>query len=1092
MLKIVRLALNRPYTFIVLALLILIAGPLAALRTPTDIFPDIRIPVISVVWNYANLSPDDMSGRIVTYYERTLGTTVNDVAHIESQSFRGYGIVKIFFQPDVDIRTATAQVTSVSQTVLKQMPPGTTPPQILNYNASTVPVLQLALTSNKLNEQQLDDYAANFIRPQLLSVPGVAIPTPYGGKVREVQIDLDPQALQAKKLSPQDVADALAQQNQIIPAGTQKIGRFEYNITLNNSPRSIASINDLPIKTVNGAVIYMRDVAHVRDGNPPQTNIVRVDGHRAVLMSILKNGSASTLDIVSGVKAKLPLIEQSLPPSLKLVPLSDQSVFVKAAVSGVAREGIIAAALTSAMILLFLGSWRSTLIIAASIPLAVLAAIAGLAACGETLNVMTLGGLALAVGILVDDATVTIENINWHLEQGKDVRSAILDGAAQIVMPALVSLLCICIVFVPMLLLDGIARFLFVPMAEAVIFAMIASFILSRTFVPMMAGYLLKPHASQGHASGELAALMAPHGAHDHVVRSRNPLVRFQRGFEARFERVRAGYRAVLGLALMHRKRFIVGFLVIVMASFALVPFLGRNFFPNIDSGEIEIHVRAPIGTRVEDTADLFDHIEDTVREAIPADQLTSIIDNIGLPNSGINLTYNNSGTIGPQDGDIMISLAKDHAPTAQYVKALRTQLPRLFPGTTFSFLPADIVSQILNFGAPAPIDVQVSGPNMRANQQYANELLHRVSKIPGIADPRIQQASTYPQFSVAVDRSRADELGITEQDVTNSVVATLSGTSQVSPTFWLNPKNGVSYPIVAQTPQYRMSTLSDLQNLPVTDKSGASQILGGIATITRGVSDAVISHYNIEPLFDIYATTQGADLGSVSSQIQKAIHATAKDVPKGSTVTMRGQVQTMNTAFTGLLLGLAGAVLLIYLLIVVNFHSWADAFVIVCALPAALAGIVWMLFTTHTPLSVPALTGAILCMGVATANAILVVSFARERLAVTGDAMRAALEAGFTRFRPVLMTALAMIIGMAPMALGLGDGGEQNAPLGRAVIGGLICATCATLLFVPVVFSLVHRRDGRGGQDDADGQATPSDSHHPDQLALEEESHVY
>ncbi|WP_028208345.1 efflux RND transporter permease subunit [Paraburkholderia nodosa] len=1090
MLKIVRLALNRPYTFIVLALLILIAGPLAALRTPTDIFPDIRIPVISVVWNYAGLQPDDMAGRIVSYYERTLGTTVNDVAHIESQSFRGYGVVKIFFQPTVDIRTATAQVTSVSQTVLKQMPPGTTPPQILNYNASTVPVLQLALTSNTLDEQKLADYATNFIRPQLLSVAGVAIPTPYGGKVREVQIDLDPQALQAKKLSAQDVATALAQQNQIIPAGTQKIGRYEYNVRLNNSPLTIDQLNALPIKTADGTVIYMRDVAHVRDGYPPQSNIVRVDGHRAVLMSIMKNGSASTLDIIACVKAKLPLIEQSLPPGLKLVALSDQSVFVKGAVSGVAREGVIAAALTSAMILLFLGSWRSTLIIAASIPLAVLAAIAGLAACGETLNVMTLGGLALAVGILVDDATVTIENINWHLEQGKDVRSAILDGAAQIVMPALVSLLCICIVFVPMLLLDGIARFLFVPMAEAVIFAMIASFVLSRTFVPMMARYLLKPHASQGHASGELAAVMAPHGAHDHAPRTRNPLVLFQRAFERRFERLRAGYRVVLGLALTNRRRFVVGFLAIVALSFALTPFLGRNFFPDIDSGEIALHVRAPIGTRVEETADLFDHIEDTVREAIPPDQLTSVIDNIGLPNSGINLTYNNSGTIGPQDGDILISLAKSHAPTAQYVRELRTELPRRFPGTTFSFLPADIVSQILNFGSPAPIDVQVSGPNQAANKVYANELLHRIARIPGIADPRIQQASTYPQLTVAVDRTRADELGITEQDVTNSVVASLSGTSQVSPTYWLNPKNGVSYPIVAQTPQYRMTTLSDLQNLPVTGKSGGSQILGGIATITRGVSDAVVSHYNIEPLYDIYATTQGLDLGAVSAQIDKVIHATAKDLPKGSTVTMRGQVQTMNSAFTGLLLGLAGAVGLIYLLIVVNFHSWSDAFVIVSALPAALAGIVWMLFTTHTPLSVPALTGAILCMGVATANSILVVSFARERLAITGDALRAALEAGFTRFRPVLMTALAMIIGMAPMAFGMGDGGEQNAPLGRAVIGGLLCATCATLLFVPVVFSLVHKgQSGESGRNDD----SKHDESSTDQPALESgEAHVY
>nr|WP_175799579.1 efflux RND transporter permease subunit [Burkholderia anthina] len=1061
MLKIVRLALTRPYTFIVLALLILLIGPLAALRTPTDIFPDIRIPVISVIWNYSGLQPDDMSGRIVTYYERTLGTTVNDIQHIESQSFRGYGIVKIFFQPTVDIRTATAQVTSISQTVLKQMPPGVTPPQILNYNASTVPVLQIALTSDTLDEQKLEDYAENFIRPQLLSVPGVAIPTPYGGKTREVQIDLDPQALQARKLSAQDVANALAQQNQIIPAGTQKIGRFEYNIKLNNSPTAIDALNALPIKSVDGTLIYMRDVAHVRDGYPPQPNIVRVDGHRAVLMSILKNGSASTLAIISGVKSKLPLIEQTLPPGLKLVTMGDQSTFVTGAVSGVAREGIIAAALTSAMILLFLGSWRSTLIIAASIPLAVLAAIAGLAALGETLNVMTLGGLALAVGILVDDATVTIENINWHLEQGKEVRHAIMDGAAQIVMPAFVSLLCICIVFVPMLQLDGIARFLFVPMAEAVIFAMIASFILSRTFVPMMAQYLLKPHASGGHASGELAAVMATtHGAHAHQPPSHNPLVRLQRGFERRFERIRARYRIVLGLALTHRKRFIAGFLVAVAASFLLVPWLGRNFFPDIDAGQITIHVRTPVGTRIEDTADEFDHIENAVRGVIPPKQLANIVDNIGLPHSGINLTYNNSGTIGPEDGDIMVSLGADHAPTASYVRRLREVLPRAFPGTTFSFLPADIVSQILNFGSPAPIDIQIAGPDQAANHRYATELLRQVRLVAGVADARIQQATTYPQFTINVDRSRADELGITEHDVTNSVVASLSGTGQVSPTFWLNPNNGVSYPIVAQTPQYRMTSLSDLKNLPVTGANGNSQVLGAIATIQRGVGDAIVSHYNIKPLFDIYATTQGQDLGAVASRIDAIVHATAHDVPKGSVVTVRGQVQTMNSAFSELLLGLLGAVALIYLLIVVNFHSWSDAFVIVTALPAALAGIVWMLFTTHTPLSVPALTGAILCMGVATANSILVVSFARDRLAATGDALVAAMEAGFTRFRPVLMTALAMIIGMAPMALGLGDGGEQNAPLGRAVIGGLLCATFATLLFVPVVFSLVHRRD--------------------------------
>ncbi|MGF6902336.1 efflux RND transporter permease subunit [Paraburkholderia sp. GAS348] len=1067
MLKLVRLALVRPYTFIVLAILILIAGPLSALKTPTDIFPDIRIPVIAVVWSYTGLPPDDMAGRIVTYYERQLGTTVNDVEHIESQSFDGYGVVKIFFQPTVDIRTATAQVTSLSQTVLKQMPPGTTPPLILNYNASTVAVLQLALTSDTLDEQKLADYATNFIRPQLLSVPGVAIPTPYGGKTREVQIDLDPQALQSKGLSAQDVANALAQQNQIIPAGTQKIGPFEYDIKLNDSPLSIDELNSLPIKSVNGTTIYIRDVGHVRDGNPPQTNVVRLDGHRAVLINVMKNGSASTLDIIAGVKAKLPRIQATLPPDLRIVTMGDQSTFVKGAISGVAREGIIAAALTSLMILLFLGSWRSTVIIASSIPLAVLAAIAELSAIGETLNVMTLGGLALAVGILVDDATVTIENINWHLEQGKDVRTAILDGGAQIVTPALVSLLCICIVFVPMFSLSGISRFLFVPMAESVIFAMVSSFVLSRTFVPMMAQYLLRPHVSGGHASSELAAEMAPHGGHPGAAHSHNPLVRFQRGFEARFERVRSVYHIALGLALAHPKRLVAGFFVAVAATLLLVPWLGRNFFPDIDAGEILIHVRAPLGTRVEDTAALFDRVEHAVRATIPPRQLASIVDNIGLPVSGINLTYDNTGTTGAQDGDIMISLNEGHAPTAEYVRRLRETLPRAFPGTTFAFLPADIVSQILNFGAPAPIDVQVSGVDQKGDVRYAQALLRRMRYVPGLADARLQQASTVPSFTINVDRTRADEVGITEKDVTNSVVAVLSGTSQVQPTYWLDHRNGVSYAIVAQTPQYQMTSLSDLENLQVTGPNGAPQLLGGIATIDRGIEPNVVSHYNIEPDLDIFATPQGRDLGAVASDIRKIIHATAKDLPKGSIVTVRGQVPTMNTAFTGLLLGLAGAIVLIYLLIVVNFHSWSDALVIVSALPAALAGIVWMLFTTHTPLSVPALTGAILCMGVATANSILVVSFARERLAATGDALVAALEAGFTRFRPVLMTALAMIIGMGPMALGLGDGGQQNAPLGRAVIGGLICATFATLVFVPVIFSLVHSR----------GAATPSAS---------------
>ncbi|HEX4196304.1 MAG TPA: efflux RND transporter permease subunit [Caulobacteraceae bacterium] len=1056
MVAIVRLALRRPYTVFVLALLIVLIGPLAAVRTPTDIFPDIRIPVIAVVWTYRGLPPDDMSGRVIYYYERQLSSSVNDIEHIESQSLPGIGVVKIFFQPGVDIRTATAQVTSLSQTVLKQMPPGITPPLILNYNASTVPILQLALSSPRMSEQQLFDTGQNFIRPSLASVAGSSVPSPYGGKERQIQIDLDPQALQAKGLSAQDVGAALSAQNQIVPAGTAKIGGFEYNIKLNDSPEAIDALNNLPIKTVNGATLYIRDVAHVRDGYPPQRNEVRVDGHRSVLMSVLKSGSASTLAIIAGVKTALPKLQEALPPSLHIALLNDQSLFVKAAISGVVKEGVIAAALTSLMILLFLGSWRSTVIIATSIPLAVLSSVAALSALGQTLNIMTLGGLALAVGILVDDATVTIENINWHLEQGKDVKTAILDGANQIVIPAFVSLLCICIVFVPMFFLQGIAGFLFVPMAEAVMFAMIASFVLSRTYVPVLAMYLLKAHHHEGHAE----YLLESHGHGAPPKRSRNPLVRFQHGFEERFARIRESYRGVLSTALQHRAVFIAGFLGFVVLSFGLMPFLGENFFPAVDSGEITLHVRAPVGTRIEDTAALFDHVEQAVRAAIPPDQLDTIVDNIGLPVSGINRAYSNTGGIGPQDGDIYITLAKRHRPTAQYVRALRERLPQAFPGSTFSFLPADIISQILNFGAPAPIDLQVAGPDREQNEAYALELLRRLKTVPGVADARLQQSSHYPEFKVAVDRTRADQLGLTESNVTSTLVTTLSGSFQTAPAFWLNPKNGVSYPIVIQSPQQDVDSLSALQNVPITaGKPGDMQVLGGLGTISRDNSDAVVSHYAIQPSFDLYATTQDRDLGGVSRDIGKLIKATAGDLPKGATVTLRGQVTTMNSAFAGLSFGLIGAIVLIYLIIVANFQSWIDPFVIITALPAALAGIVWMLFATGTPLSVPALTGAIMCMGVATANSILVVSFARERLDHGGDAVLAALEAGYSRFRPVLMTALAMIIGMAPMALGLGEGGEQNAPLGRAVIGGLIFATVATLVFVPVVFSLAHRR---------------------------------
>jgi multidrug efflux pump subunit AcrB len=1048
MIALVRIALSRPYTFVVLALLILIVGPLAALRTPTDIFPDIRIPVIGVVWQYTGLPPDQMAGRMTTPFERALTTTVNDIEHIEANSYNGVGIVKIFFQKNVDIRTANAQVTAISQTLLKQMPPGATPPLILNYNASTVPIIQLALGGEGLSEQQLADLGINNVRTPLVTVPGAAIPYPFGGKQRQVQIDLDSVALQARGLSAQDVANALAAQNLITPVGTEKIGQFEYVIQLNNAPSRLNELGDLPIKTVNGAMVYVRDVAHVRDGNPPQTNVVHVDDNRSVLLYVLKNGAVSTLDIVSGIKQKLQDIKASLPDALKISPIGDQSVFVRGALVGVAQEGVIAAVLTSVMILIFLGSWRSTLIIAISIPLAVLGSIATLSALGETLNIMTLGGLALAVGILVDDATVTIENINYHLEQGKAVEPAILDGAQQIVTPAFVSLLCICIVFVPMFFLDGVARFLFVPMAEAVIFAMIWSFILSRTLVPTMANYLLKPHTAHEH--GE-------------KPRTRNPLVLFQRGFEAAFEKIRGGYHEVLSLALRHRPTFVGGFLCFVLASFLLTPYLGRNFFPSVDSGQILMHARVQVGTRIEETADEFADIRKAIRRLIPPNELATIVDNVGMPISGINMTYNNTGVIGTQDGDVQIKLQEDHRPTAEYVKKLREELPRQFPGVTFAFLPADIVSQILNFGAPAPIEIQVRGGKLADDFTYANVLLGKLKHIPGVVDARIQQSGAGPAFNVNVDRTRAEYVGVTERDVTNSLVVNLAGSSQVSPTYWLNPDNGVSYSIVMQTPQYRIDSLNALQTLPITTVSASTApILGGIADIKRTATSAVFSEYNIEPVVQIYATQQGRDLGAISSDIQKVLADTADQKPKATNVVIRGQVQTMNNAFSGLLFGLLGAIVLIYLLIVVNFQSWADPFVIITALPAALAGIVWMLFGTSTTLSVPALTGAIMCMGVATANSVLVVSFARERLAELGDPIAAALEAGFVRFRPVLMTALAMIIGMAPMALGLGDGGEQNAPLGRAVIGGLIFATFATLMFVPVVFTLAHRGAGK------------------------------
>jgi multidrug efflux pump subunit AcrB len=1039
MTAVVRLALSRPYTFVVMAILIMIFGSLSAIRTPTDIFPNIGIPVISVVWGYTGLSPDDMAGRIVAPYERILSTTVNDVEHIESQSFPGMGVVKIFFQPNVDINAAQAQVTSISQTILKQLPSGATPPIILVYNASSVPIIQLALSSDTLSQVELFDLAQNFIRPQLTTVAGAQIPFPYGGATRQVQIDLDQNALRAHNLSAIDVGNALALQNQINPVGTEKIGAYEFTVDLNDSPKAVSDFNNLPVKVVNGTVVFMRDVAYVHDGSPPQTNVVQLDGRKGVLMSVLKIGSASTLDIISGIKARIPAVQATLPPGVTLKFVADQSDFVKSSVSAVVREGVIAATLTGFMILIFLGSWRSTIIITVSIPLAVLSSLTALSLLGQTVNVMTLGGLALAVGILVDDATVTIENINRHMEHGEDILTAITKGANEIMPPATVALFCICIAFVPLLTLGGVAGYLFRPLAMAVVFAMIASYILTYTLVPTMAHFLLR--TQHPHGGGESAE-----------PRRVGFFGRFQQGFEHYFERFRQGYLGLLGLALRHRFVFAVGFVCFSLLSLGLAPFLGQDFFPSIDSGAIKIHVRAPTGTRIEETTRLTDQVEQKIRSIIPPDRVTSIVNNIGLPVSGINLSYANTGTIGVFDADMLISMSEGPTSTDTYVKTLREQLPKAFPGTTFSFLPADIVSQILNFGSPAPLDVQIAGNDINANRAFAMKLLTKIRHVPGIADPRIQEAFQNPALKVDFNREFAGVVGLTENDASTSLQTTLSGSTQTAPTYWLSP-NGVSYGVSVQTPQYGIDTLGDLKYVPLRT-SDSTQLLGGLATFSPEPLNAITSHYNIRSVVNIYATTQDRDLGGVAADVQKIVDDARGELPKGATVAIRGQVATMQSAYYQLFVGLAFSIVLIYLLIVVNFQSWLDPFVIITALPAALAGIVWMLFLTQTSLSVPALTGAIMCMGVATANSILVVSFAREQLEEGKNAVDAALEAGATRFRPVLMTALAMIIGMAPMAIEAGE----NSPLGRAVIGGLLFATFATLLFVPTVFSIAHR----------------------------------
>jgi multidrug efflux pump subunit AcrB len=1116
---IVKLALNRPYTFLVAALLILLASPLVILNMPVDIFPNINIPVVSIVWNYTGFSPKQMEQRIVSITERALTTTVNDIEHIESQSLYGIAVVKVYFHPSVKIDMAVAQITAISQTQLRQLPQGTTPPLILQYSASSVPIVQLSLSSKTLSEQTLNDLSLNFIRPRLTTIPGASIPYPYGGKQRQITVDLDIPKLQARGLTPNDVVGAFGAQNLILPSGTVKIGQLEYDVGLNGAPTTVEGLNNLPIKYVNGALIYVRDVAHVRDGFSPQTNIVRQDGVRSTLLSVLKNGDVSTLSIVNNVKAFIPRLKPTLPGDLDIRTLFDQSIFVRAAIWGVVKEGAIAACLTALMILLFLGDWKSTLIIALSIPLSVLSSILCLSALGETINIMTLGGLALAVGILVDDATVTIENIDNHLSKGEKLREGILNGASQIAVPAFVSSLCICIVFVPMFLLSGVARYLFVPLAESVVFAVMASYILSRTLIPTLAMYLMKSdHPDEGGDEGASRDAKGHHGAeihhgpgginqgrdlhhgaagihsavkdgakdghgkHGHDEENEDGkkkgfFARIHQKFEHGFDRVRNGYRDILEKILDFRWVFVLVFLALCLGSLVLIPFLGQDFFPTVDAGQFKLHIRGKTGLRVEETAKLCDQIEAAIRKEIPAKDIDGILDNIGLPYSGINLSYSNSGVIGTADADIQVSLKQGHAPTAGYQRKLRIDLPREFPGTLFTFQPADIVSQILNFGLPAPIDIQFIGANVDQNRALADKVAQQLSQVPGAVDVNVHQLYDEPHFQITMDRSQAEQLGITASNIASSVLVSLSGSFQTSPTFFLDPKNGVSYNIAVQAPQYTISSLQDLENVPIHG-TNSSQVLANVATIKRDSEPAVIYHYDIRPVIDVYANVQDRDLGGISQEVNKIMAGVQKDVPKGTDTTVRGQVLTMTQSFKGLFQGLAGAIVLVYLLMVVNFQSWSEPFIIIMALPGALAGIVWMLFLTGTTLSVPALMGAIMCIGVATANSILVISFAKERMAELNNANQAVLEAGTTRLRPVIMTALAMIIGMVPMALGLGEGGEQNAPLGRAVIGGLLVATVATLFFVPAVYSIIRSRQDQEPETDQPDQDAPVPAH--------------
>jgi multidrug efflux pump subunit AcrB len=1045
---IVALALRRPYTFTVFAILILIAGVVAIVRTPKDIFPSINIPVVSVLWNYAGMSPEGMEAHVTSLFERGLTTTVDNIEHIESQSLYGIAIVKVFLQPTASLASGVAQITSISQAALRQMPPGMTPPLVIAYTATNVPVLRVGLSGQGLSEQQLNDLALQFVRTQLITVPGAAVPYPYGGKQRYVSVDLNYQKLQALNMTPVDVVNAMGNQNLILPSGTMKVGPFEYQVDLNSSPQTIEELNAMPIKSLpNGTTIYVRDVANVRNGFIPQTNVVRFDGSRAAMLDVQKIGAASTLDIVDGAKKLLPQIKQTLPPgaeNLNLTLLTDQSIFVSAAIQNVIREAIIAAALTALMILLFLSSWRSTLIICVSIPLSILCSIVVLSMLGETINIMTLGGMALAVGILVDDATVEIENIHRNMAEGGDMHHCILQGAAQIAVPAFVSTLCICIVFVPIFFLAGTAKYLFVPLAEAVVFAMLASYLLSRTVVPTFAKYLLPPELDR-------------HRSHEPTT-PKTIFGRISQSFEANFNKFREGYRDLLSICLRHPKITVVAVLAFAVASLGLFPFLGEDFFPSVDAGRFDMHIRMKAGTRIEETARTTDEIEHMLRRTIPADQLEGIIDNLGIPYSGINLSYNTSGTTSAADGDILVSLKENHGPTNQIIRAIRRQMPQQFPDVEFWFPPADIVAQILNFGLPAPINVQVQGLNKNANFQFASRLMSQMRRVPGLVDLRIQEPNDVPRFNVTVDRTKASMLGIQEQNVANSVLGALAGSQSTTQNFWVDPKNGVNYQVSTMEPQYQMDSLDALRNLPILGGTGTPQILANVADISRSTTSPVVDHYDIRPVINIYGNVDGKDLGYVSKQVQKLVDASKKDLPKGSLLIVRGQTKTMESSFTGLYIGLIFSIILVYLLMVVNFQSWTEPFIIITALPCALAGIVWILFITGTTLSVPALMGTIMCMGVATSNSVLVITFANEKLLEVKDSYQAALQAGYIRLRPVVMTALAMIVGMVPMALSLGEGGEQNAPLGRAVIGGLILANVGTLFFVPTVFMMVRR----------------------------------